>query len=162
MRGSANRGPVVSGRTAGTYQCTGADCRHVCCTGFRKRQEESPCSPQDGQHICSHLCDQDRGYSVHQTNSSCMSDLGLVLQRQITLSVTPTGFGQSGHRQRIQRSANVSRVEAPRRDLQANQYSTRTIASRLVAESSAGPLRELETRPRGRWGPMLFISAEKA
>jgi len=86
MRGSANRGPVVSGRTAGTYQCTGADCRHVCCTGFRKRQEESPCSPQDGQHICSYLCDQDEGTQSIKLTAFVCQIWDWCLQRQITLS----------------------------------------------------------------------------
>ena len=67
-KGVQRRGSVVSGRTAGTYQCTG---RHVYCSGFCKGQGESPCSPQDGQYIYSHLCDQDGTRSITLTAVAC-------------------------------------------------------------------------------------------
>ena len=94
MSRSADRGAVVSGRTTGAHQCTGADCRDVCCTGLREGQEECSHPPQDGQYICPSLCDQDGGNSIHQTNSSGMPDLRLVSSETINpLSITFTGLG---------------------------------------------------------------------
>ena len=78
MQGSADRWPVVQGRTGGTHQCTGADGRHVYSASFCEEQAEGPCLPQDGQHISPILHDQDGGHTVYQTDRGRATYVGLV------------------------------------------------------------------------------------
>ena len=69
---------MVQGRAVGTYQCTGADGRHVCCASLCKRQARGPYPSQDGQHISPVVCDQDGRHTVSQTNRGCTPNVGLV------------------------------------------------------------------------------------
>jgi len=77
-------------------------CRDVCCTGLREGQEE--CSPQDGQHICPSLRDQDGRNSIYQTNCSGMSDLGLVSSKALIYQAWTTRW-QTKNPDKVQTSA---------------------------------------------------------